>query len=104
MTKYGETILYRQVHCLYCGAELEHKAEGRDKSFCSAKCRMYYRRALKRWSARCVDAALAGDPEPEQDFGHPVEIAQYRVNSDGSVTKCSRPGRWPGSFRNTRSA
>lgn len=86
MTRYGVTILYRQVRCYNCGVELEHKAEGRDKRFCNAKCRVYYARASKRWAKRSIDALLAGEPEPERDFCYPVELARYRVNTDGSVS------------------
>jgi len=83
----GTTILLRQEICYYCGAELEHQAEGRDKHFCSAKCRVYYARASRRWAKRSIDAVLAGEPEPARDFGYPVQLVRYRVNSDGSVTK-----------------
>jgi predicted nucleic acid-binding Zn ribbon protein len=88
-----ETTIFRQVHCLWCGAELHHKATGRGREFCSAKCRVYYARALKRHAARCVDAALAGEPEPARDYGYPVEIAHYTVGEDGTVTKRSRSTR-----------
>jgi len=85
----SQTIIHRQEICVWCGSELEHKATGRDKRFCSAKCRVYHKRALKRWAKCCIDATLAGDPEPSQDFGYPVKIARYVVNPDGSVTKRS---------------
>lgn len=87
-----EKIIHRQVHCRMCGKPLEHKRTGRAKEYCSARCRVYYRRALKRWASASVDAALAGDPEPECDFGHPVEIRSFVVSSDGAVTKRDRPG------------
>jgi hypothetical protein len=87
MSRYGETILYRQVRCRWCGAELVHQAEGRSKKYCSAKCRVYNRRAEKRWARKCVDAILAHEPEPARDWGYPIEHGQYRVNTDGSVTK-----------------
>jgi hypothetical protein len=87
-----ETTLYRQEHCLWCGAELEHRAAGRGKQFCGARCRVYYQRAVKRHAGQCVDAALAGEPEPARDFGHPIKITSYTVNADGTVTKRRRPG------------
>jgi endogenous inhibitor of DNA gyrase (YacG/DUF329 family) len=86
-----QNIIHRQVHCLWCGAELKHKATGRAKEFCSSKCRVYHRRAFKRWIRECVKAALAGDPEPERDFGYPIKIRSYMIGADGSVTKWTRP-------------
>lgn len=88
-----ETTIFRQVHCLWCGAELQHKATGRGKEYCSARCRVYYSRAMKRRAARCVEAALANEPEPERDYGYPVEITHYTVGEDGTVTKRGRSAR-----------
>lgn len=82
----NETIIHRQVHCRWCGEELEHRPTGRAREFCSDKCRVYHRRAFKRHARACVDAALAGKPEPECDFGQPIEIRSYVVSSrDGLV-------------------
>jgi len=88
MSRYGETTLYRQVRCMWGGPPLEHKADGRNREYCSDKCRVYRNRAEKRYARACVDAALAGQPEPARDFGYPVEMSRYRVSSNGAVTKC----------------
>ena len=74
-----------------CGSELVHLATGRDKKFCGAKCRVAYNRELTRWAKRCNDAALARQPEPERDFGAPIQLASYVIQSDGSVEKRARP-------------
>lgn len=83
------TTLYRQTICRWCGAELEHKPNGRDKRFCSAKCRVYWRRASQRWARASVEAILAHEPEPKPDFGYPIDMARYTVHKDGTVTKQS---------------
>jgi hypothetical protein len=83
----NRTTLYRQTVCRWCGEELEHAPTGRAREFCSARCRVYFNRALKRHARQCVDAALAGRPEPLRNFGYPVEIRQYVVNPDGTVTR-----------------
>ena len=85
------TTIWRQEICYWCGAELVHSATGRGKRFCSAKCRIYHRRAVKKWARACDDEALAGQPEPARDFGYPVKIATYEVAPDGTVTKRPRP-------------
>jgi endogenous inhibitor of DNA gyrase (YacG/DUF329 family) len=85
------TIIHRQVHCQWCGAELDHAPTGRAKRFCSTRCRVAYNRAMKRHAAACVDAALAGQPEPPRDFGQPVEIRTYAIDDVGNVTKRARP-------------
>jgi hypothetical protein len=84
-----------------CGKLLEHKATGHAKEFCSARRRVYYRRASKRWESAFVDDVLAGDPEPERDFGHPIKIRSFVASSDGTygmgqavgVTKVPRSGK-----------
>jgi excisionase family DNA binding protein len=43
----AKPIVFRQNHCLWCGAELERKATGRPRKFCSDRCRMSYWRAKK---------------------------------------------------------
>jgi hypothetical protein len=78
---------------------LEHKASGRGKQFCGAKCRVYYRRAMRRWSSRVVDAALRGEPEPERDFGHPIQLGRYRVLDDGSLSRVVTKRRGSGDDR-----
>jgi len=88
-----ETIIHRQVHCLWCGAILKHAPTGRAKKFCGASCRVAWNRALAAHAEACVEAALAGEPEPEADFGQPVEYGTYRVVGDHT----ERVGRrWPG--------
>jgi hypothetical protein len=96
-SKYYEPVktVYRQVRCRWCGKELEHAATGRAKEYCSGHCRVYYNRARKEYASRCVDAALAGEPEPEQDFGYPIELAHYVINDDGTTTRRDRRD-WPG--------
>ncbi len=79
--------LYRQEICRHCGAELTHKRTGREKVFCSAKCRVYYKRKMVKWARQCVDATLAGHRQPAKDFGYPVQMARFWIHSDGSVTK-----------------
>ena len=81
-----KTIIYRQVHCYHCGAPLTHKATGRNKNYCGARCRVGHSRAIKRWSKKCIKAIMAGEPEPTPP-GHAIEIAQFTVNSDGSTTR-----------------
>ena len=75
-------VFFRQEHCEWCGATLEHKRTGRGRRFCGARCRVGYRRAMIDHARRCVDATLAGLPEPPRDFGRPVRIAQYRIVGD----------------------
>ena len=84
------TILYRQTVCRWCGEELQHAPTGRGRKFCSTRCRVYYQRASKRHARKCVDAMLAGRPEPLQRFGYPIEIRQFVVNDDGTVTRRER--------------
>jgi hypothetical protein len=98
-SKYYEpvTVIQRQTRCLWCGEELEHNATGRAKRYCSAHCRVYYNRARKEYASRCVDAALAGEPEPERDFGYPIELATYLIQDDGSVVRYRRNGGSNGS-------
>ena len=86
MSRYGATILYRQVYCEWCGAELEHKPVGRDKRFCSPQCHGYWNRANELWARACVDAALAGEPEPRANFGYPRTLGRYRLWSDGHIS------------------
>ena len=93
----SDTTIYRQTHCLWCGRELQHKATGRPRETCCAKHRVALNRARKRYALACVDAALAGEPEPARDFGYPIEIRCYTVTKlSGSagytVTKHVRPG------------
>jgi len=76
--------IYRQAKCRQCGATLTHKATGRNKFYCSTKCRVYHARAIKRWAKTCIDALMAGKPEPIAP-GHAIEIAQYTVHSDGTT-------------------
>jgi endogenous inhibitor of DNA gyrase (YacG/DUF329 family) len=84
------TILHRQTVCRWCGEELEHKATGRARKFCSPRCRVSFNRAMKRYARECIDAALAGRPEPFRNFGYPIEICSYIVNPDGTVTRRER--------------
>ena len=83
-----KTVIRRQVHCLRCGAELEHRATGCPKRFCSSKCRMVYTRQAKNGRATArAGAALPSDPQPPTDSDHPIELAFYVINDDGSTTK-----------------
>jgi excisionase family DNA binding protein len=68
-------IVFRQSHCLWCGTELEHKATGRPREFCSDKCRVSYWRAEK-W-------VPAGDLELPRDLGFPAETVPYTICPDG---------------------
>jgi excisionase family DNA binding protein len=43
----AKPIVFRQNHCRWCGTELERKATGRPRKFCSDRCRMSYWRAKK---------------------------------------------------------
>ena len=93
----SDTTVHRQVHCLWCGRELRHQATGRPRETCSTRCRVALNRARKQYAIACVDAALAGEPEPARDFGYPIEIRHYDVTKlSGSagcaVTKHVRPG------------
>lgn len=85
--------LARQRICYFCGCELQHKATGRARHFCSTRCRMAHRRAVRDHAERCVDAALAHLPEPPRDFGYPVRLARYAIVGDrlALVTKPPRP-------------
>ena len=80
------TTILRCDVCRQCGEPLQHKRTGRPKRFCSARCRMAYRRALKRWAHRANDAALAGEQEPAPP-GVEVHIACYTLDQAGNVTK-----------------
>jgi len=86
------TTIHRQVHCEWCCEDLDHASTGRAKRFCSTRCRVAYSRAMKRHAAVCVEAALAGQPEPPRDFGQPVKIRAYEIDGAGNVTKRARPG------------
>ena len=72
------TRRYLQTHCVNCGDALEHKATGRPRRFCSARCRVAHRRAMKRWADESITAILAGEPEPELP-GHAVSIKCYET-------------------------
>ena len=85
------TTLYRADVCAHCGEPLEHKPTGRPRRFCSTRCRVAHRRAMKRWAHQAVDAALAGDPEPALP-GAETHVQGYTVGGDGTVTKRARPG------------
>jgi len=84
------TTLYRLDVCAHCGDPLEHKPTGRPRRFCSTRCRVAHRRAMKRWAHASVDAIIAGDPEPALP-GAGAHVQRYEVN-DGAVTKHLRPG------------
>jgi hypothetical protein len=86
-----KTVISRQVVCQWCGAELKHANTGRPKRFCSTKCRAAYNRAMKQHAQACVEAALAGEPEPPREFGQPARFAPYEIDEDGDVTKQARP-------------
>lgn len=96
-SKYYEPVrrISRQTVCRWCGKELEHSATGRPKEYCSAHCRVYFNRAMKEHASACVDAALAGEPEPERDFGYPIEIKGYLIQPDGTTVREDRRN-WPG--------
>jgi predicted nucleic acid-binding Zn ribbon protein len=87
------THISRLAHCQMCGADLEHSATGRPKRFCSTRCRLAYHRAMKRHAAACVDAALAGEPEPPRDYGQPIKYTTFEIDDAGNVTKQARPER-----------
>lgn len=84
------TRVHRQVRCRWCGEELEHAATGRPRAYCGASCRVAFNRARRRHSARVVEAALAGDPEPEADYGYPIDMATYVIEEDGTTTRQER--------------
>lgn len=84
-------IFYRLDICKNCGDPLEHKATGRPRRFCGARCRVAHRRAMKRWAHESIDAILVGDPEPALP-GARVCIEGYEVGADGAVTKRVGPG------------
>lgn len=86
-----QKTIRRQVHCLWCGTELEHSVPGRPRRFCSDKCRVYYWRAVKQQIEACADGALAGDSQLLKDLGFPIEMASYTINPDGAATKCAKP-------------
>lgn len=91
-SKYYEpvTTICRQAVCQWCGAELAHARTGRPRRFCSTQCRAAYNRAMKRHARACVDAALAGEPEPPRDFGQPARFASYEIDEAGNVTRRAR--------------
>ena len=78
-----ETIIFRQSHCLWCSTELEHRATGRPRKFCSDKCRVSYWRAEK-W-------VLTDDPELLRGLGFPVGMVPYTIDSDGLVMEYVKP-------------
>ena len=82
--------IYRLDVCAHCGDPLEHKPTGRPRRFCSTRCRVAHRRAMKRWAHASVDAIIASDPEPALP-GAASSIQAYDVAGDG-VTKRTRPG------------
>ena len=86
-----KTTIHRLEFCLWCGAELEHRRTGRPRRFCSPGCRAAHNRALKQHARRCVEAALAGQPEPPRDYGQPVSFELYEIDAEGNVTKRERP-------------
>ena len=87
------TTIYRQSVCYHCGAELEHARTGRPKRFCSTRCRVAHRRAMKRWAHKGIDAILAGEPNPARP-GHDVRIECYETDQAGAgVTKRDRSGK-----------
>jgi len=83
-SKYYKPIktIHRQVRCLWCGQELEHAPTGRPKRYCCPDHRVRYNRAMKKHARECAEAALAGEPEPERDFGYPIEFATYEIEGD----------------------
>jgi len=62
---------YEPETCRVCGAELTHEPTGRPKRFCSGRCRVRHHRDVKRWARACVDAVLAGKPEPSHPYPLP---------------------------------
>lgn len=86
-------VISRQVTCLWCGAELVHKAAGRPRRFCSTACRMAYHRAVKQHLDACVEATLTGRPKPPANYGKPSSHARYEIDEAGNVTKLARPER-----------
>jgi hypothetical protein len=45
---------------------------------------------MKAHAAACVEAALAGKPEPPKDYGQPIEFRHFEVDDAGRVTKQPR--------------
>jgi excisionase family DNA binding protein len=43
----AKTVVFRPSHCLWCGTELERRATGRPRKFCSDRCRTSCWRAKK---------------------------------------------------------
>ncbi len=64
-------------YCLVCGRDLQRKATGRPRRFCSNACRQRDYRELCRWAKRAVDAAQAGDPEPAQRWRWAVQFEAH---------------------------
>jgi hypothetical protein len=93
-SKYYKPVksISRLARCQWCGAELEHQATGRPRCFCSTRCRVAYNRAVKQHAAACVEAALAGKPEPPRDFGQPAKYTSFEIDDAGNVAKRARPG------------
>ena len=78
--------ILRQTHCILCGEPLTHRARGKAKRFCGSKCRVYYGRYVRYYAKACVNAALAGKPEPTSPF-YPVSLAYYECLDNGDTKK-----------------
>lgn len=79
------TQVMRFDKCQWCGASLAHKLRGRPRQFCDGNCSAKYLAALREWAQQSVDAILAGQPEPKQDFGHESRLMWFYAQPDGRL-------------------
>ena len=66
---------YEYPGCIVCGDPLVRKRTGRPRRFCSDACRQRDYREYGKWIEATVDAALANEPEPAQDWRYKTDQA-----------------------------